>query len=71
MSRIDELNDGISRQCEEWRRTELPKVRAAIFESGFASYEQLRDNIVSPEELTARGFVQDEWTKNWSTPGFH
>lgn len=72
MSDLDEFNERMRERAEEWRRTELPKIRNEIFRTGFASIEQIRDNIVTEDELRAAGFERDDanYSRNWHRVGF-
>lgn len=50
---IDYLNEIAQERAAEWRRTELPKEREAIFNRGFVRREEILDAVVTVEELLA------------------
>jgi hypothetical protein len=60
----------------DWYRAQeaaLAKERDEIFSRGKASHEQVLDNIVKADELTALGWTQDPDTYEWMSPpkGFY
>lgn len=69
LDQIDDRDKQISDVAEKWRRTELPTERSRILAAGFCSYEAMRDEIFTPDELSALGWAQDICCRNWYAPG--
>lgn len=44
--------------------------REQVLAGDRVSYEAVRDYNFTEDEMKAAGFVQEEYTRNWSKPGF-
>lgn len=49
----DEVNALMRKDAEEWRRKNLPRIRAAIRQRGRATEEEIVDRIIHLEDLTS------------------